>query len=45
MPYPGVVGKIDHSIFKALIFWERVKVLLGFENVALNRVFKKSVLR
>jgi hypothetical protein len=27
-----VVGKINHFIFKALIFCEKVKVLLGFEN-------------
>jgi hypothetical protein len=28
-----MVGKINHFIFKALIFWEKVKVLLGFENL------------
>jgi hypothetical protein len=27
-----VVGKIYHFIFKALIFWEKVKVSLAFEN-------------
>jgi hypothetical protein len=29
---PKVVGKINHFIFKALIFWEKVKVLLEFKN-------------
>jgi hypothetical protein len=29
----AVVGKISHFIFKMLIFLEKVKVLLGFENV------------
>jgi hypothetical protein len=27
-----VVGKINHFIFKALFFWEKVKVSLAFEN-------------
>ncbi len=26
------LGIINHFIFKALIFWEKVKVSLGFEN-------------
>jgi hypothetical protein len=32
MDYLKLVGKINHCIFKALIFWEKVKALLGFEN-------------
>ncbi len=28
----AVVGIINHFIFKALIFWEKVKVSLVFEN-------------
>jgi hypothetical protein len=28
----SVVSIINHFIFKALIFWEKVKVLLGFES-------------
>ncbi len=28
----AVLGIINHFIFKALIFWEKVKFLLGFEN-------------
>jgi hypothetical protein len=28
----AVVGKINHFVFKALIFWEKVKVSLAFEN-------------
>ncbi len=28
----AVVGEIYHFIFKALIFWEKVKVSLAFEN-------------
>jgi hypothetical protein len=28
----AVVGKINHFIFKALIFWEKVEVSLAFEN-------------
>jgi hypothetical protein len=27
-----VVGKINHFIYTALIFWENVKVSLAFEN-------------
>jgi hypothetical protein len=30
--YP-VVGKMNHFIFKAWIFCDKVKVLLGFENL------------
>jgi hypothetical protein len=29
---PKVVGKINHFILKALIFWEKIKVFLGFDN-------------
>jgi hypothetical protein len=28
----AVVGQIHHFIFKALIFWQKVKVSLAFEN-------------
>jgi|688.fasta_scaffold1463503_1 hypothetical protein len=27
-----LVGRINHFMLKALIFWKKVKVLLGFEN-------------
>jgi hypothetical protein len=44
----AVVGNLNHFIFKALIFWEKVKVSLAFENlwhVELSQVFKKWMLR
>jgi hypothetical protein len=28
----AMVGKINHFIFESLIFWEKVNVLLAFEN-------------
>jgi hypothetical protein len=32
IPMDSVVGIISHYIFKALVFWKKGKVLLGFEN-------------
>jgi hypothetical protein len=29
----AVLGKVNHFIFKALIFWEKEKVSLAFENL------------
>jgi hypothetical protein len=46
--YPSVVRKINHFNFKALIFWKKANVPLGFENlwpVTFNKMFKKGALR
>jgi hypothetical protein len=40
----SVVGKINYFMFKALIFWKKLKVSLAVENycpVELEKMFKK----